>query len=166
MLLYLADTNFFVQAYRMHYPMDIVPGFWKKISELDKKSVLISIDKVRDEMMDYKDDLSKWITEELSPDFFKNSSSVLPEYIRITTWATTHPRYTEAAKAEFCDDRIADAWISAFALAHQPNIILLSHEKSEPDIKRKVKLPEVCTQFGLSYVNTIKMFRDLSEPFS
>jgi hypothetical protein len=166
MPLYVADTNFFVQAHRAHYPLDIFPAFWRKIAELDERGVLVSIDKVKDELKDNKDALSAWIKDNLSATFFKDTASVLPQYARVTAWATAHPQYTTAAKAEFCDEAEADAWLAAFALANQPGAILLSHEKSQPDVKRKVKLPEVCTQFGLTYVNTIRMFRNLNETFS
>ena len=90
MPLYVADTNFFVQAHRVHYPMDIVPGFWKKVIELDQKGLLVSIDKVKDEMVEYKDDLSHWISNELSNTFFKDSSSILSEYARVTAWAIAY----------------------------------------------------------------------------
>jgi hypothetical protein len=162
---YIADTNFFVQAHRMHYPLDVVPGFWRKLIDLEQRGLLVSLDKVRAEIVDYKDALSSWLTTELPATFFKATAGVLGEYARVTAWAMAHTQYTPAAKAEFCDDKVADAWIAAFALAHQPDAILLTHEKSEKDIKRKVKLPEVCTQFGLSYVNTIQMFRNLNETF-
>lgn len=165
MPIYVADTNFFVQAHRMHYPLDVVPGFWKKIAELDQRGILVSVDKVRAEMVEYQDALSKWITTELSANFFKDTSSVLTQYATLTGWATAHAQYTTPAKAEFCDDKVADAWICAYALANQPNAILLTHEKSEKDIKKKVKIPEVCTHFGMSYMNTIQMFRQLNETF-
>jgi Domain of unknown function (DUF4411) len=165
MPIYVADTNFFVQAHRMHYPLDIVPGFWLKIIELDRRGILVSIDKVKAEMVDYKDVLSKWIKTELSADFFKDTSTVVPQYATLTGWAATHPQYTTAAKAEFCDDKVADAWICAYALANQPDAILLTHEKSEKEIKKKVKIPEVCAQFNMTCVNTIQMFRQLNETF-
>jgi hypothetical protein len=145
--------------------MDIVPGFWRKIVELDRRGLLISVDKVRDEMVSYNDALSTWITTELSASFFKDTATILAQYAHMTAWAMAHPSYNTAAKAEFCDDKVADAWICAYALAHHPNMILLTHEKSEPDIKRKVKIPEVCVQFGMTYLNTIQMFRQLNEPF-
>ncbi len=108
MPIYVADTNFFVQAHRMHYPMDIVPGFWRKVVELAERGILISIDKVKDEMLEYRDGLSTWIANDLMAAFFKDTSSILTEYARVTGWAMGHAQYTSAAKAEFCDDKIAE----------------------------------------------------------
>lgn len=33
---YLVDSNFFIQAHRAYYPMDVVPSFWIKVSDLAK----------------------------------------------------------------------------------------------------------------------------------
>ncbi|MCF8308668.1 MAG: DUF4411 family protein [Bacteroidales bacterium] len=29
---YLVDSNLFIQAHRVNYPLDVVTGFWKTIS--------------------------------------------------------------------------------------------------------------------------------------
>ncbi|MET3114076.1 hypothetical protein AAKU52_001809 [Pedobacter sp. CG_S7] len=47
---FVLDSNFFIQAHRMHYPMDVVPSFWLKIKELAKNGIIVSIDKVKDEI--------------------------------------------------------------------------------------------------------------------
>jgi len=40
---------------------------------------------------------------------------------------------------------------------------LITYEKSEPSSKKKIKIPDVCIQFGVSYHSTIKMLRLLGE---
>ncbi len=87
---YIADTNFFVQAHRMHYPLDVVPGFWRKLIDLEQRGLLVSLDKVRAEIVDYKDALSSWLTAELPATFFKATAGVLGEYARVTAWAMAH----------------------------------------------------------------------------
>lgn len=57
----------------------------------------------------------------------------------------------------------ADAWLVAFALSQ--GIPLITYEKSEPNSKKKIKIPDVCIQFGVSYHSTIDMFRLLGESF-
>ena len=34
-----------------------------------------------------------------------------------------------------------------------------------PDAKKKVPIPNVCIEFGVHYVNTFEMLRDLGEKF-
>ena len=43
---YVVDSNFFIQAHQVHYPMDVVPNFWVKVSELAHNGIIGSIDKV------------------------------------------------------------------------------------------------------------------------
>lgn len=44
---YLLDSNVLIQAHRMHYPFDVVPGFWNKLIDLSNKELICSIDKVK-----------------------------------------------------------------------------------------------------------------------
>ena len=34
---FIIDSNFFIQAYRINYPFDVVPSFWVKVKELAEK---------------------------------------------------------------------------------------------------------------------------------
>ncbi len=44
---YLLDSNVLIQAHRMYYPFDVVPGFWTKLIDLSNRGVIRSIDKVK-----------------------------------------------------------------------------------------------------------------------
>ncbi|HTN21183.1 MAG TPA: DUF4411 family protein [Pelobium sp.] len=161
---FLVDSNFFIQAHRMHYPIDVVPGFWMKIKELATKGVILSIDKVRDELLLNKDDLSIWCEENLDKVFFKNTDEVINEYIRVTTWANSKKNhYKTTALNEFLEASEADAWLVACALKDTCKIV--THEVSQPDGKKKIKIPDAAQPFNIACVNTIEMFRLLGEQF-
>ena len=64
---------------------------------------------------------------------------------------------------EFLDANIADAWLIAFA--KNKNISLITYEKSEPNSKKRIKIPDVCIEFNIHYLNTIEMFRKLGQSF-
>lgn len=34
MTVYVVDTNFFIQAHRSYYPLDVVPTFWRRVRDL------------------------------------------------------------------------------------------------------------------------------------
>lgn len=161
---FVLDSNFFIQAHRLHYPMDIVPGFWIKIKELADKGIIVSIDKVRDELTLNKDELTQWCEDNLPPSFFKDTSVNIGEYVAISTWVNSKSaHYTMAALNEFLDATEADAWLIAYAMANQTSIV--THETSEPNRRSKVKIPDACFPFGVSCLNTIEMFRYLGEKF-
>lgn len=52
---YIVDSNFFIQAHRMYYPLDVMPSFWQRVMDLADTGRIISIDKVRNEIVKNKD---------------------------------------------------------------------------------------------------------------
>ena len=55
--IYVVDSNFFIQAHRINYPLDIAFSFWKKVKQLAHENKIISIDKVKTEIYDKNDAL-------------------------------------------------------------------------------------------------------------
>jgi len=71
---YVVDTNFFIQAHRMNYPLDVVVSFWEQVKDLAEKGLIVSLDKVKKEIYQGQDELKAWCDEYLPEDFFKDSS--------------------------------------------------------------------------------------------
>ena len=166
MAVYLVDSNFFIQAHRATYPLDVATGFWALVKRLADAETIISIDKVKDELYDKNDDLETWCRANLPTIFFHDTSSVMAEYRIISAWAASKSsHYLPNAISEFLSAYEADAYLIAYALADYQNRIIVTQELSQPDIKRKVKIPEPCNELGVSYINTIEMFRQLGETF-
>lgn len=164
---YLLDSNFFIQAHRSIYPLDIVPSFWNKTKDLASRGIIISLDKVKAEIYDnssHEDDLKDWCTANLEDNFFESSEQVLSNYIRIVQWVNSmNNHFNERAIQEFLETDLADPWLVAYAMEN--NLTIVTYEVSQPDRKNRVKIPEVCNQFGVPYVDTIKMMRELQENF-
>ena len=164
MSVYLADSNFFIQAHRAIYPLDVALGFWDKVKALAHNADIISIDKVKDEIYQNEDALKVWCEANLPGDFFKDSSVAFAEYRSIAVWANSmSSHYKPTALAAFLSANEADAWLVAYAM--KQNLTLLTYERSEPNSKKKIKIPDVCIQFGLNYLTTIEMFRALNQTF-
>ncbi len=70
MAVYVVDSNFFIQAHRATYPLDIATSFWNKVKELANNETIISIDKVKSELYDKNDELEFWCTNNLPNNFF------------------------------------------------------------------------------------------------
>ncbi len=161
---FLVDSNFFIQAHRAIYPLDVAPSFWKKIKELAGNGNIISIDKVKNEIYQNEDDLKAWCEINLPDSFFNDSSVVFEEYGAIAIWANSmSAHYKPSALAEFLDVNEADAWLVAYA--KYMGIPLITYEKSEPYSKKKIKIPDVCIRFEVSFYSTIDMFRLLGQSF-
>ncbi len=162
----MVDSNFFIQAHRESYPLDVASSFWNKVKQMANQGKIISIDKVRNEIYFNKDALKQWCEDNLPKSFFKDTTHVLTEYGYVASWATKRSdHYLPNALAEFLDADEADAWLVAFARADISNTVVVTHELSEPNRKNKVKIPDACIAQGVKYVNTIEMFRQLGETF-
>lgn len=163
---YVVDSNFFIQAHRANYPLDVATSFWRKVKQLADSRKIISIDKVKKEIFDHQDDLKTWCENNLPDDFFKDTTTVVTSYSQVATWASSRSgHYFPTAIAEFLDADEADAWLVSYAHADRANRIIVTHEKSQPDRKNKVKIPEACAPFNINFVDTIEMLRQLGERF-
>jgi hypothetical protein len=163
---YVVDSNFFIQAHRVNYPLDVAFSFWNKVKKLAEEGKIISIDKVKNEIFDKNDALEEWCKSNLPEDFFKDSAEVVDSYGQISTWAISKSdHYMQNALNEFLDADEADAFIVAYALADPNNRIIVTQEISEPNRKNKVKIPDACDALHVQFVNTMDMFRQLGETF-
>jgi len=166
MSVYIVDTNFFIEAHRVNYPIDIAQSYWKKVKQLASQKKIISIDKVKNEIFKNNDKLKEWCTHNLPSDFFKSSKENLDEYRIISSWAISKSNlYLPQALNEFLDADEADEFVVAFELAEKSNRIVVTQEKSEPNRKNKIKIPDVCISMDIQYCNTIEMLRQLNETF-
>jgi hypothetical protein len=166
MPVYVLDSNFFIQAHRFHYPIDVAAGFWNKVRQLAHEGRVISIDKVKRELYDKNDALEEWCRGNLPDDFFKDTSVVMASYSQVSAWAVSRSgHYLPNALNEFLDAEEADAFLVAYCLADPTSKFVVTQEVSEPNRQNKIKIPEACIALNVPYVNTIQMFRQLRETF-
>lgn len=166
MAVFIIDSNFFIEAHRKSYPLDIAFSFWNKVKQLADEGKIISIDKVKNELYDKNDTLEEWCRTNLPENFFKDSSEVMTSYGLISQWANSKSNhYTPSALNEFLDVDEADAFLVAYTLHDSTNRILVTHEISQPESKKKVKIPEACIALNVTFLNAMDMFRYLQETF-
>lgn len=161
---FVLDSNFFIQAHRINYPFDVVPSFWLKVKELGEKGLIISIDKVHNELNQNKDNLTLWCEENLPDDFFKDTSEIINNYVEVSKWANSmSSHYLPQALSEFLDADEADAWLVAYSINNKN--VIVSHETSDLRTQKRVKLPDAANIFEISCLTTIEMFRMIGEKF-
>jgi hypothetical protein len=59
MNLFIVDSNFFIEAHRSTYPLDVAHSFWNKVRQLANEAKIVSIDKVKKEIYDHEDALKQ-----------------------------------------------------------------------------------------------------------
>lgn len=162
---YLIDSNVFIQAHRAKYPFDVMPSFWNKMKDFAHQGIIKSIDKVKVELIDNGrdgDELKEWCKNDLPATFFVDSSSAILQYAEIITWATSGSRpYNQAAIRKFLATEYADSWLVAMARL-DANFIIITEEVGNPQIKSDIRIPDVCLQYNLPFINTLELLRTLS----
>ncbi len=155
---YVLDADVFMTAARRYYAFDIAPTFWQSLVVHASNGRLLSIDHVKADIDRGKDELAEWANGSFRQWFDSTAQAdVLEDYRRIVTWAQGQNQYTGAAKAEFAN--ASDGWLVAYAKAK--GFTVVTNETHDPSIRRRIKIPNVCQAFGVPYVDTFKLMRDL-----
>lgn len=156
--IYVLDANVFIEAASRYYGFDLVPRFWQALVEHAATGRVRSIDRVRQELLRGNDDLAEWARGEFQNWFAStDQDDVVEVYRQIMTWVQQQSQFLPGAKADFA--RGADGWLVAYAKTH--GYVVVTHERFNAEKKRKVPIPNVCTAFGVSTVDTFAMLRAL-----
>ena len=160
---FVLDANVFIQAHRHYYPFDLAPRFWSSLVQHAENGRLESIDRVKAELERGRDELASWANEQFGGAFASTDEEVTVKcYTDIMNWVNGQIQFFDAAKASFAGG--ADGWLVAYAKAK--GRVVVTHEVLNPDIKRRVPIPNVCQAFKVVYVNTFKMMRELGVQWS
>ena len=152
---YLLDSNYWIYGMK-NYPLDLFPSFWDKMKlHIDNGDVVIH-ETVLNEINRKDDALKIWFDSLKSYKPMKTSKNILPDYLKIINWAK-NAGYTREAITEFEDQSRADAWLCAESKLN--NYVLVTNEVRS-NSKNKIKIPNVCDQFGIDCINNFNFMRD------
>lgn len=156
--MYLLDTNAFIEASRLYYAFDIVPGFWTWLGDSARTDQVASIEAVRDEITAGTGDLVNWARARPPAYWQTDSQSVLSAMRELATWATDPARqYRQEAIDEFLDS--ADLKLIAHAMANGATTV--TREQPAPESKKKIKIPDACNAFGVAWIDPFSLYRTL-----
>lgn len=161
---FLLDANVFIEAKRRYYAFDLCPGFWECLIWHHQKGRVLSLDRVKQELERGGDDLRQWASSVMPATCFVSSDepAVIREFAQMLAWVQAQSQFFPEAKAEFAAK--ADGWLIAYAKAK--DLVLVTHEVLARDARRKVPMPNICEAFGVPYVDTFDMLRELETQFS
>jgi hypothetical protein len=162
-LIYVIDSDVLIAAHRRYYGFSFCPAFWDFLLRQHSDGRLFSIDRVHAEITP-GDELADWAKNSIPPSFFASTQDqvVIAAYTTMEQWVQGESQFMPAAKAEFAG--VADGWLAAYAQAHSDRI-LVTNELHSPNAKARVPLPNVCRQFGVPYIDTFGMLKDLGARF-
>lgn len=157
---YCLDTNVFITPSNLYYPMDFSPAYWDMIDVHIASGSIFMIEQVYQELTKGKSDVCDWIKERKSDNFVKEfyDEDTQKEFRKIADFVQANYR-TEVA-SEFLSG--ADPWLIAVCKVHQT--ILVTNETYTTS-KKKVKIPNICDEFNVKYINDFAMIRELKVKF-
>lgn len=155
---FIIDTSCLTQAFRVYYPFDIAPSFWKFIKDGIVSGDFIIIDRVHAEIFRGNDDLKKWLVTEIpSASILHCDVATMAHYGSIMQWGNNHSQYNYNAKMDFSEFDNADPFVVASAKTHTASVV--SQEISAPASVKNIKLPDVCSSFSVHHIDTFSFLR-------
>lgn len=156
--MYLLDANAFMEANRLYYGFEIAPGFWTWLGDPSLVGQVASIDAVKDEITAGTGDLVDWARARPASFWLTDTDDVLLAMRELAAWAADPARqYRQEAVDEFLDS--ADLKLIAHAMA--AGATLVTREQPAPDSKKKIKIPDVCKDFGVAWTDPFSLYRTL-----
>jgi len=159
-MMYLLDSNTYIQAKNQYYGMDFCPAYWGWLDQQFQSGQLASIQMVAQELKSGNDDLAKWVKDR--PEHF------LPQDDEVTqvnfTEIVNHvakQSFQPASLDSFLEK--ADPWLIAKAKAL--GATLVTHEALLNKHTRKVKIPNICKTFDVPCIDTFTLLRKLGARF-
>ena len=158
---YIIDSDVLITAKNRYYAFDLCPGFWDSLLALYHSGWVRSLDRVRQELLQGSDDdaIVKWIHDSVPGGFFEScdNAAVASAYTDVMLWVQRNYQFIDNAKAKFATG--ADGWLVAYSMTHDCTVVTL--EESRPESRNQIKLPDVCMQFNVPYVDVFSMLRSL-----
>lgn len=153
-MVYLLDTNVFIEAKNHYYRFEVCPAFWEWIERAHDLGAVYSIRKVRDQLLEGKDQLSSWVKELPSSFFWEPDQAAAVGLSRVSTWVD-RAEYEQQAKDKFLQD--ADHYLVGTAQAKGCTVV--THEVPSPGGRNKIKIPDVCTALGVKCLTVFDMLK-------
>ncbi|HMT20798.1 MAG TPA: DUF4411 family protein, partial [Promineifilum sp.] len=88
---YVLDTSVLIEAANRYYAFDIAPSFWQQLLIFAEQGHVVSIDKVKKELLRGTDELADWARNDFSFAFASTAEpDILTGYASIIAWSQRH----------------------------------------------------------------------------
>jgi hypothetical protein len=145
---YCIDTSCLIAAWEERYPIDHFPKFWALLDCAITARKICAPIAVHDETEKKSKELHKWLGDrdglfvELNEDIQKEVKAILVK----------HPRLVVEKKQRYA----ADPFI--IATAKLRGLTIVTEERPTGNLNRP-NIPDICADYGLSYINLLQLIR-------
>jgi len=158
--MYCLDANVLIEAWQKYYNPKFCPDYWNILNELGNQEIIFIPEMVYQEITRTEDELAKWLKGSNIP--IKNITEPVTIQLKdIYAKNSIHKSLVDSTKAR----SLADPWVIAHAM-HEKAIVVTKEEKVTALNSNKVKIPNVCDNMGIRYINDFQMIEELGIVFT
>lgn len=160
MRVYCLDANVFIQPWRTYYSPHLCPDYWTLLSELGVRNKIFIPEVVYEEITRTEDDLSDWIKTSNIP-IRKIDAAVTKCLKEIYEANPLHKLLVDNTKQR----SLADPWVIAHAI-NEKACVVTKEEKITAISTKRIKIPNVCDNMGVNWINDFQMVNELNIKFT
>jgi Domain of unknown function (DUF4411) len=157
---YCLDANVLIQAWQKYYSPKFCSDYWEILSSLGKKGRLFLPEMVYEEIIRTDDDLTDWLKGSAIPRY-KPDESVVACWKEILEKDPIHKFLVDNTK----NRSLADPWVIAHAMKEKACVVT-KEEKINVATSLKIKIPNVCDNMGVPWINDFQLVEELNIHFS
>ena len=157
---YCLDANVLIQAWQKYYNPKFCPDYWKVLIELGKQAKIFIPEIVYEEITRTDDDLSKWLKGSKIP-IEKINEPITICLQKIYSSNPIHKNLVDNIKSR----SLADPWVIAHALNSNATVVT-KEEKVTAANSPKIKIPNVCDNMGVKWINDFQLIDELCIKFN
>jgi len=157
---YCLDANVLIQAWQKYYSPKFCPSYWDLLNELGSQGRIFIAEEVFNEITRTEDDLCKWLKASKIPvrSIDANVTKCLQD---IYAKDPSHKTLVDNTKAR----SLADPWVIAHAISEGATVVT-KEEKVTALNSNRIKIPNVCDNMGVDWINDFEFISELNIQFT
>ena len=157
---YCLDANVLIEAWQKYYSPKLCPDYWDVLIGLGKQGSIFLPEVVFEEITRTDDDLSKWLKRSNIP-IYKVTEPVTICLQKIYAQNPMHKNLVDNIKTR----SLADPWVIAHAMNEKATVVT-KEEKVIAINSSRIKIPNVCDNMGVRWINDFEFIQELGIRFS
>ena len=158
--IYCLDANVLIQAWQKYYSPSLCPDYWGRLNDLGEQVMIFIPEAVKDEILKTEDELSQWLKS--SKIQVRGITEPVTYYLRqIYNVNPVHKNLVDNVKGR----SLADPWVIAHAMTESA-VVVTKEEKITAQNTTKIKIPNVCENMGVRWMNDFEFLAEVGMRFS
>jgi hypothetical protein len=157
---YCFDANVLINGWQKYYSPKFCSDYWSILNHLGIKGRIFLPQAVFDEVTRTDDDLTAWLKGSDIP-VHKVDGSVTQNLTKIYAANPVHHYLVDNTKQR----SLADPWVIAHALSENACVVTKEEKVTAPGSNR-IKIPNVCDNMGVKWLNDFQMIAELGIRFA